>query len=53
MEEKPTHKPPIRKPKKGISGRHAPTHTIGVPRKQPMTRAEMYEDLRKAVENTK
>lgn len=35
------------------SGKYAPTQTVGSRNKPEMTKAEMYEDLRKAVENTK
>lgn len=40
-------------PKPRGSGKYAPTQTVGSRSKPEMTKAEMYEDLRKAVENTK
>jgi len=40
-------------PKPRGSGKFVPTQTVGSSRGKQMTKAQMYEDLRKAVENTK
>lgn len=44
---------PVTKPRPKGTGKYVPTQTTGSRNKPAMTKSEMYEDLRKAVENTK